>query len=105
MDFEQAQIKAFKQVFDDDIQGCFFHFRQVIVKYVRDVPVLFKKYIHDGSRKVKNMINQFVALAFVKPEHVVSGFESILPDLYLQKHENLFHKFIDYFECQWIVKR
>ena len=55
---------------------------------------------------MQNEVLKFVALAFLKPEHVGQGFEALCEDKYVKKHISAFKPFLEYFEPQWVgVKR
>lgn len=100
MDYEQAQYNAFKNTFDGEVQGCFFHFRQAVYRNMYSKPDLYNKFLNDGSGKIRFRIAQFAALAFVKSDHVSQGFVALLYDPYMVAHEPLFKDFINYFERQ-----
>ncbi|KAJ9059784.1 hypothetical protein DSO57_1037908 [Entomophthora muscae] len=77
MEFEQAQFRAFKATFNGEVQGCFFHFRQALIKNLKSNKEFFEKYLNDDKGKCCFVITQFAALAFVRPEHTGIGFEAL----------------------------
>ncbi|KAJ9080073.1 hypothetical protein DSO57_1039659 [Entomophthora muscae] len=51
MDFEQAQFRAFEATFNGEVQSCFFHFRQALIKNLKSEKDLFEKYLNNGKGK------------------------------------------------------
>ncbi|KAJ9077501.1 hypothetical protein DSO57_1016103 [Entomophthora muscae] len=78
-------------------QGCFFHFRQALIKHLRRKKELFDKYLNDSKGKCCFAITQFAALAFVHLEHTGIDFEALLEDAYIRKHSTIFKGHLDYF--------
>ncbi|KAJ9068093.1 hypothetical protein DSO57_1032103 [Entomophthora muscae] len=105
MDFEQTQFRAFEITFNGEVQGCFFHFRQTLIKNLKSKKKLFDKYLNDGKGKCRFSITQFAALAFVQPEHTGLGFEALLEDAYVKKHPIIFKGYLEYFEKQYLGKK
>ncbi|KAJ9088646.1 hypothetical protein DSO57_1020979 [Entomophthora muscae] len=105
IDFEQAQFRAFKATFNGEVQGCFFHFRQALIKNLKSNKELFGKYLNDGKGKCCFAITQFAALAFVRLENTGIGFEALLEDVYVKKHSSIFKGYLDYFKRQWVGKK
>ncbi|KAJ9073001.1 hypothetical protein DSO57_1021221 [Entomophthora muscae] len=79
-------------------QGCFFHFRQALIKNLNNENDLFEKYLNNGKGKCCFALTQFSALAFVRPEHTGIGFEALLEDAYIKKHSTIFKGYLDYFK-------
>ncbi|KAJ9080058.1 hypothetical protein DSO57_1029060 [Entomophthora muscae] len=84
MDFELAQVRAFEDTFNREVQGFFFHFRKTLMKHFKSKKELFENYL-----------NNVCCL----------GFEAILKDAYVKKHFIIFKGYLDYFERQWIGKK
>ncbi|KAJ9054410.1 hypothetical protein DSO57_1015038 [Entomophthora muscae] len=89
MDFEQAQFRAFEATFNGEVQGCFFHFRQALIKNLKSKKELFEKYINNDKGKCHFAMTQFAALVFVYLEHTGIGFEALLEDAYVKKHSTI----------------
>lgn len=104
MDYETAQYNAFKEVFDGEVQGCFFHYRQAITRRLQQTPALSKLSREDTTGKCKSVIQKLVALAFVKPDDVGTGFMIIERLEYVLEHVEVFAPFLEYFEGQWVGK-
>ncbi|KAJ9056378.1 hypothetical protein DSO57_1033649 [Entomophthora muscae] len=102
MDFELAQFRAFETIFNGEVQGCFFHFRQALIKRLKSEKKLFDKYLNDGKGKCFFSMTQLADLAFVKTEHTGLGFEAIQEDAYVKKHSSIFKSYLDYFKKQWV---
>ncbi|KAJ9080820.1 hypothetical protein DSO57_1020945 [Entomophthora muscae] len=77
MDFELDQFRAFGATFNGEIQGCFFHFRQALIKHLKSKKGLFEKYLNDGPPG----------------------------ECYIKKHSTIFKGYLDYFEQQWVGKK
>ncbi|KAJ9082409.1 hypothetical protein DSO57_1039614 [Entomophthora muscae] len=105
MDFEQEQFRAFEVTFNGEVWGCFFHFRQALIKNLKSKKELFNKYLNDDKGKCHFAITQFAALAFMRPEHTGLGFEALLGDTYVKKHSIIFKGYLEYFEKQWVGKK
>lgn len=95
VDFEDACIQAFKDVFQDaSVEACFFHFAQAHWRKVGDLG-LRKRYLEDEDFAIS--MRMFTALAFVPPEKVVDVFANLceaIPDTA--------HGFIPYMEETYI---
>ncbi|KAJ9061874.1 hypothetical protein DSO57_1016279 [Entomophthora muscae] len=94
MDFEQAQFRAFKATFNREVQGCFFHFRQALIKKLKSEKDLFEKYLNNGKWKCCFALTQFAALTFVCPKNTGIGFEALLEDAYIKKHSTIFKGYL-----------
>ncbi|KAJ9063185.1 hypothetical protein DSO57_1002485 [Entomophthora muscae] len=105
MDFETAQYNTFVNTFDGEVQGCFFHYKKAVNRQLKGLPELSKLHRLDTSGKCKFLIQQFVALAFVKPEHTRQAFDLLCQDSYAKKHEDSFYPFIKYYKPQWIGRK
>ncbi|KAJ9062338.1 hypothetical protein DSO57_1011912 [Entomophthora muscae] len=97
-------FRAFEATFNGEVQGCFFHFRQALVKNLKSEKDLFKKYLNNDKGECRFAQTQFAALAFVRPEYTGFGFEALLEDAYIKKHSTIFKGYLDYFEHQWASK-
>ncbi|KAJ9086344.1 hypothetical protein DSO57_1005048 [Entomophthora muscae] len=51
MDFEQAQFRAFEATFNGEVQGCFFHSRQALIKHHKSKKKLLEKDLNDVEEK------------------------------------------------------
>ncbi|KAJ9056633.1 hypothetical protein DSO57_1030974 [Entomophthora muscae] len=105
MDFEQAQFRSFEATFNGEVQGCFFHFRQALIKHLKSKKKLFEKYLNNGKEKCRFAMTQFASLALVQPENTGLGFEALLEDAYIKKHSTIFKDHLDHFERQWVDKK
>ena len=78
LDFERAQSNAFGLVFGEGIhqQGCFFHFRQANLRWIKNEhPALWAwLYALKGDHSRRQLLNRFIALAFLKEADCMLGF-------------------------------
>ncbi|KAJ9071093.1 hypothetical protein DSO57_1000768 [Entomophthora muscae] len=96
---------GFEATFIGEVQGCFFHFRQALIKHPKSEKELFEKYLNNGKGKCRFTLIQLAALAFVRPEHTRIGFEALLEDAYVKKCSTIFKGYLEYFERQWVGKK
>ncbi|KAJ9057413.1 hypothetical protein DSO57_1022953 [Entomophthora muscae] len=99
MDFDPAQFNAFEQLFNAEVQGCHFHFCQVVAQNVQAHAKLSKFSQRDTLDTCKFVLTQFSALAFLKPDHTAQGFKVLSKDPYTVNHL-YFKSFLEYFEPQ-----
>ena len=93
-DFEVALQNAVKCVFPDiQIHGCLFHLSQSCHRKICDIGSKMR-YINDKEFQLK--IKSFCALAFLRPESVIAGFEMLIED------DDVPAAFITYFEANYI---
>lgn len=70
IDFEQAAIKAIKQVFPNaKIQGCYFHLKQSLLRNLSQHEL---KTRYENDLQFASEIRQLQALAFLPVEEVIS---------------------------------
>ena len=75
VDFEQAAIKAVKNVFpESDVFGCFFHLCQSIYRHIQGNGL---QSIYATDATFAQYMRCLAALAFVPPEHVYDHFQSL----------------------------
>ena len=103
MDFEAAERLVLLEVFGIEPQGCFFHFRQAILRRIRN----HHRPLHRFITGVENLGNQnilllFVALAFLKDEDIGQGYQLIVQIPLIQENLDIFQGFLDYFESTWV---
>ena len=72
MDFELAEINAFRAIFPEaDVTGCYFHHVQAVVKALRKRN-LARAYKHDAD--VNSIVKLCTCLAFLPPEDIEPTF-------------------------------
>lgn len=107
VDFEQAAIKAIREVFAETlIHGCFFHYGQNIWKHIQQVG-LQSKYAEDPDFAMHFRL--ILALPFVPIEDVEAAFDEIISsDFFKENEESAFNThiqtFLNYFESTYIGK-
>ena len=78
LDFERAQSNAFGRVFGKGIhrQGCFFHFRQANLRWIKNKHPSLQAWIYalKGNHSCCQLLNCFIALAFLKEADCMIGF-------------------------------
>jgi hypothetical protein len=76
VDFELAVFNAAQKVWPDcEIEGCYFHLSQAILKWIKDEKQIFNTYKNDANFR-KNY-RQLQALAYVPVEDVITGFNEL----------------------------
>ncbi|KAE9528681.1 hypothetical protein AGLY_012256, partial [Aphis glycines] len=96
MDFEQAFIKSFKELYSDvTIHGCFFHFTQCLWRKLQSCG-LKNRYSTDVI--FAHEIKKLSALAFVPVDNVISTLEELINSDYYEDLQTV----VDYFEDTWI---
>ena len=100
IDFEQAFISAFKDIFPNaKINGCFFHFCQCVWRKIQSLG-LQKMYSENSTFALQ--VKQLCALAFVPVHDVVYAFEELIESEYYIENKSLFQPILNYFEDTWI---
>ncbi|XP_022160472.1 uncharacterized protein LOC111026661 [Myzus persicae] len=100
IDFEQAFIKSFKELYTDvKIHGCFFHFTQCLWRKLQSCG-LKNRYSTDAI--FSHEIKKLSALAFVPVDNVIFAFEELINSDYYVDNEEELRTVVDYFEDTWI---
>ena len=103
MDFEAAERLALVEVFGIELQGCFFHFRQAILRRIRNHHCPLHRFITSVENLGNwNILLLFVALAFLKDEDIGRGYQLIVQIPLIQENLDIFQGFLDYFESTWV---
>jgi hypothetical protein len=119
LDFEQAEINAFKQAFPSiTVRGCFFHLSQSLWRRIQCDEELASHYTdvndendddtdddddHDDEWPLN--IRKLLALAFVPVDDVVNAFEELMKTNFYRNNEEILDGITSYFESNWIGKR
>lgn len=99
IDFEQALKNSLESIFNNSkIHGCNFHFGQSVLRKVQKIN-LFSDYINDID--TKNVIRNFLNLAFVPKEFVIENFKNLIL-ITREKYKTKFDNFIEYFNKTYI---
>ncbi len=78
-DFEQAQIRAFQETFQNiRNRGCFFHFSQCLFRKIQACPDILAKYQDPENPDFALNIRKLGALAFVPTDDMVEKFEELI---------------------------
>uniref|UniRef100_A0A914WSZ3 MULE transposase domain-containing protein n=1 Tax=Plectus sambesii TaxID=2011161 RepID=A0A914WSZ3_9BILA len=99
-DFEYQAMTSFKDVLGVDVEGCFFHFAQAIMRNARN---------HDVYRKIaksplkKQHYVMLRALAFLPTGDIPSGFDALAHVIRLHDPQNVFHDLLIYMEETWVA--
>lgn len=94
MDFELAAQKGFKNIFNVDIQGCFYHLQEANYRHLCTIGGKIR-YSNDPEYAIK--IRMFGCLAFL-PKHLVrQGFQALI-DKFLLEMDQPFEDFVQYFQ-------
>ena len=95
LDFEKAAYLAARDEFMEiDIGGCFFHFKQAIMRHVGNVGLKIK---YGADLDFNERIHKLGALAFLPISDVVPAYQEL--KLEFQPAE---HSVLDYFEYTWV---
>ncbi|CAG7722818.1 unnamed protein product [Allacma fusca] len=98
MDFEQAAVQAFTEVFESvEVQGCLFHLSQSVY---RNVPKEVKAKIAHGDTELELAIKYLPALATIPISRVGQTYEEIRGEL-LDKYPDM-KPLLDYFRRTYI---
>lgn len=103
VDYEKAEIKAFKDAFPSiEIRGCHFHFSQAIFRQIQSFPDVFALYKDvdkpDNSRHLRTL----AAIALVPCRYVGDAYKALAQaDFWKDNEENL-GDLLDYFEKTWL---
>ncbi|KAG0439758.1 hypothetical protein DMUE_2210 [Dictyocoela muelleri] len=85
IDFEMAAFLALKEVFTESkIQGCFFHFSQLLFRSVQRFN-LYKAYLNNVN--IRTTFRMMLALAFVPPKQIYKEFLKL--DSFINNDEEL----------------
>uniref|UniRef100_A0A914WI06 MULE transposase domain-containing protein n=1 Tax=Plectus sambesii TaxID=2011161 RepID=A0A914WI06_9BILA len=99
-DFEYQAMTSFKDVFGVDVEGCFFHFAQAIMR---------NAHTHDVFRKIaKSLLKKqhyvmLRALAFLSPGDIPLGFDALAHVIWQHDPQNVFHDLLIYMEETWVA--
>ena len=96
-DFELAPAKAIKCFLDVEIAGCWFHFKQAVM---RNMPTPLKNE-YDKNLLFNVKIKQLCALAYLDPKIIQDEFIKLKPDLDGFKLDGM-DKFLTYFQHTWV---
>lgn len=106
-DFEQAAIKAIKEIFPEvQVYGCFFHLCQCIYRHIQAYGL---QNVYGEDEEFAQYIRCLAALAFVPPEEAVNRYEELKKlDFFKEKLNGTsavdvgVQKLLDYFEKTWV---
>lgn len=99
-DFEESFINAIKKVFPNvSHHGCYFHFSQCVIRHVAALG-LKQRYNTDDEFALN--VKMLIALAFVHPDFVIRGFESVKSSDYYRDPANNLSDLVKYFKKTWI---
>ena len=97
IDFEMASRAAFLKIRPSiQISGFFFNFSQNIWRAVQKIPGYAQRYMTEVE--FSTMVQTVIALAFLKPQHVIETYELLTND---KKYRQL-DKILNYFEDNYI---
>ena len=92
LDFELAMQQALKITFPNiDIDGCWFHFCQAILKNINAIGC---KIMYQNDSKFKLWVNQFMAIALIPLEDLEKAMDLILEKTELDNEGKKVKKFI-----------
>ena len=86
VDFEVAQAKAFINIFNGALHGCFFHFRQALQRKLNFFKKLSSKLRKDSTEELKINFNKFSALAFIRDKYVSVTYYKFLKNPFMVEH-------------------
>ncbi|KAL3683227.1 hypothetical protein R1sor_001249 [Riccia sorocarpa] len=97
IDFEIAEINAFKNVFPSArLRGCYFHFGQCIWRKIQSLGPLLKRYQEDATFAF--IVKKLNVLAFLPPVDIERGFEMLVD----RQNASLLSPLLDYFQDTWV---
>uniref|UniRef100_A0A914WME3 MULE transposase domain-containing protein n=1 Tax=Plectus sambesii TaxID=2011161 RepID=A0A914WME3_9BILA len=99
-DFEFQAMTSFKDVFGVNVEGCFFHYAQAIMRNARNRDV-FRKIAKSPLKKQHYVMLR--ALAFLPPGDIPSGFDALVHVIRLHDPQNVFHDLLIYMEETWVA--
>ena len=98
IDFEQAAIIAWQESLAEDCAaGCYFHFRQAVLRHVQSLGFISR---YSESQEFRKRVGKLGALAFLKPEDVPTHFDHIAQE-FLEDEKPI----LEYFEKTWVGKK
>ena len=101
LDFEPAQASAFPLVFGNLIkrQGCLFHYRQANLKRLRNDSELYEWLADNKDQNKANFfrVNAFVALVFLKPGDVQTGYDALVDTPWYRANRDKVSGFVQYY--------
>ncbi|GAB0100308.1 forkhead box protein P1 [Sergentomyia squamirostris] len=99
-DFEKAAMNAFRAEFPSaQLQGCYFHFNQAIIRQLKTIPGLFKKYKTDLAVQVA--VKKLLALAYIPVHDVQAAFDELIASSEIFEDEDV-STFVEYFGKTWV---
>jgi len=112
-DFETAATDSLKKTFNNaKMNGCFFHFKQAIIRNFQKHDAVWSTYKKDFTTTLT--LNMLLALAYVKIEDVPQAFDDLMASEYfkeaydtddddiLDEKTNALKHILSYFESTWI---
>ncbi|KAJ9083264.1 hypothetical protein DSO57_1036428 [Entomophthora muscae] len=102
LDYDPSQRAAFQGVFSPVPQGCFFYFRQAVMKKIGSLSNLKTFVQQDMTGWNRMKVGRFVALGLLRPEDVLIGYRLLLEESFSQQHMAILQPMVEYFHSKWI---
>ena len=97
-DFESTPGKAIKSFLDIDIFGCYFHFKQAVI---RNMPADISS-AYNSNLVFQLGMKELFALAFLTAELIPDGFDLIQTKLMAAFQFTGLNPFLEYFKRTWV---
>lgn len=98
-DYETAMRKAIREVYPDcDTDGCFFHFKQAVIRKTRSIRGLVQEI--NGDIELHRVMQKLLSLPLLPHYEIEAAFDALKEEA--QNYSHLVKMLFEYYERQWI---